>query len=209
MENAYRTIYLQNQQKQAKRYDLGRFDRKGKSAEKELEFFKGLTSQAANVAHQIEAGGYDTNSITKLEELLATFQGLYNNYAQEKIRNPAAGASESMRQIMDNLRDVLMRIQQAAPHYAERVKEHLKELDTMYVKTGGSVFIRGVPTPAYLRDREVQNKVGGSMGKYTGEVQDNVTMYEPTLAERIARDGNLPLYEDHKYHKLMMNGDRN
>ena len=215
MEGAYRHAYLENQKKQANAYDLGRFDRKGKSAEKELEFFKGMTSQATNIANQIEAGGYDTNSITKLEELLATFQSLYNNYAQEKVRNPAVGASENMRQIMDNLRDVLIRIQQSAPQYAERVKEHLRDLESMYVKTGGSQFIKGVPTPAYLRggfipDNEKPNAVGtSSMGRYSGDVPYDVAYHEPTLAERMAKDGNIPLYEEHRYSKMAMNSDWN
>ena len=201
MEGAYRHAYLENQKKQANAYDLGRFDRKGKSAEKELEFFKGISSQAKNIENQIMSQGYDTNSITKLEELLATFQSLYNNYAQEKIRNPATGASEGMRIIMDQLKSVLNNIQQAAPQYAQRVQEHLKELNNMYVRTGGSQFIKGVPTPSYIR--------GGSMGRYTDQVPVDTYYHEPTLAERMAMDRNIPLYEDHKYHKMTMNSDYN
>lgn len=208
MEGAYRHAYLANQNRQAKNYDLGRFDRKGKSAEKELEFFKGMTSQASNIANQIEAGGYDTNSITKLEELLSTFQSLYNNYAQEKVRNPAVGASENMRQIMDNLRDVLIRIQQSAPQYAERVKEHLRDLDSMYVKTGGGMNPRMVG--GFIPDNEKPNAVGtSSMGRYSGDVPYDVAYHEPTLAERMAKDGNIPLYEEHRYSKMAMNSDWN
>jgi len=193
MEGAYRHAYLENQKKQANAYDLGRFDRKGKSAEKELEFFKGIASQAKNIENQIMSQGYDTNSITKLEELLATFQSLYNNYAQEKIRNPATGASEGMRIIMDQLKTVLNNIQQAAPQYAQRVQEHLKELNNMYVRTGGAKH----------------NMSGGSMGRYTDQVPVDTYYHEPTLAERMAMDRNIPLYEDHKYHKMTMNSDYN
>lgn len=211
MEGAFRQIYIANQKKQASAYDLGRFDKRGKTAEKELEFFKGLTSQAKNIGEQIMAQGYDTNSITKLEELLATFQSLYNNYAQEKIRNPAAGQSEHMREIMDALKGTLMQLQQSAPMYAARAAEHLKNLESMYVKTGGSVFIKGVPTPRHLpqKDAEIPNKVGGSMGRYTGDTHYDVNYHEPTLMERMARDGNIPLYEEHRYSKMQMNDDYN
>jgi hypothetical protein len=207
MEGAFRQIYLANQKKQASAYDLGRFDRKGKTAEKELEFFRGLTSQAKNIGEQIMAQGYDTNSITKLEELLAAFQSLYNNYAQEKIRNPAAGASIQMRETMDALKHTLQQLQQSAPMYAARATEHLKNLESMYVRTGGSVYSK----PSYLQqqDNEIPNKVSGSMGSYTGDTRYDVNYHEPTLMERMARDGNIPLYEEHRYSKMQLNDDYN
>jgi hypothetical protein len=185
----YQQHYLANQNKSAKNYDIERFRGK-KDQKKELEFFKGLASQANNIAEDIMSQGYDTNKINKLEKLLADFQGLYNVYYQEKVRNPAYGLSNDMRAVMDAIRNVLLRIREVAPMYSQRVKEHLTELENMYVRTGG-------------------RKSGGSVSTYTGDVSNDIDLYEPSIMERINNQKNIERYENYKYSRLAMNDDFN
>jgi hypothetical protein len=196
----YQKTYIANQSKQASRYDNERFS-KFKDSKKELEFFKGLNSQINNIANNIEAGNNDLSQMSKLEELLAQFNALYNSYYAEIARNPQNKASEPMRNIMNSLRNSLQMISQASPQYARQMAEHLKNLDAMYVKTGGSTFIKGVPTPQHLS--------GGSLGTYTGDTPDDINMYEPSIMERINKQHNIERYENHKYTRLQMNDDFN
>lgn len=185
----YQKTYIANQNRQASRYDNERFS-KFKDSKKELEFFKGLNSQINNIANNIEAGNNDLSQMSKLEELLAQFNALYNSYYAEIARNPQNKASEPMRNIMNSLRNSLQMISQASPQYARQMAEHLKNLDAMYVKTGGQM-------------------VGGSLGTYTGDTPDDINMYEPSIMERINKQQNIERYENHKYTRLQMNDDYN
>lgn len=198
----YRQKYLKTQKDAVNKMNEERFEKRGKVDDKMLEFFKGINQQVKGLANQIEAQGYDTNSMTKLEELLSNFNYLYNIYAQEIVRKPENKLSVPMRQIMDALKNTLMRLSQISPNYGRLLSGHLKNLDEMYVKTGGSVFIKGVPTPAHLR--------GGSLGRFTDNDNSyNYDYYEPTFLERLAQQKNIERYPDYVYSKPALNEDYN
>lgn len=193
-------LYRQNLERANKKNpDIRRW--KGKPMEgKDLEFFKGISSQIKNEASNIMAQGYDTNRITKLEKMLGDFTLLYNAYYEQITRNPQNKMSQPMRDIIDGLKKALIQIQGVAPEYADRLQEKLNELNDMYRRTGGQ-FIKGVPTPSYLS--------GGGLGTYNGDLPVNVEYYEPTLEERMANQKFLPLWRDKPYTKLQMNDDYN
>lgn len=198
----YRQRYLKTQKDAVNKMNEERFEKRGKVDEKTLEFFKGINQQVKGLANQIEAQGYDTNSMTKIEELLSNFNYLYNIYAQEIVRKPENKLSVPMRQIMDALKNTLLRLAQISPNYSRLLQGHLKNLDEMYVKTGGSVFIKGVPTPEHLR--------GGSLGKFTDNDNSyNYDYYEPTFLERLSQQKNIERYPDYVYSKPALNEDYN
>ena len=174
---------------------------KGKVMEgKELEFFKGKAFQIVNEANNVMADGYNNNSITRIERLLGDFNLLYNAYYEQIVRNPANKLSQPMRDIIDQIKSVLVQLQEVSPEYANRLNAQLNQLNDMYRRTGGSIF-KGVPTPSYLN--------GGGNGTYNGDVPVDVEYYEPTLEERMRTQKFLPLWEDNRYTKMEMNSDYN
>lgn len=201
----YQQRYLDNLKKHVARYDTKKFEeRGGEQNKKQLAFFEGVKNQVQGLAEQVMAQGYDTNTITTLEELLANFQAMYNQYAFDIVRKPSSGLSQYMREIIAQMNETIQRIAEHSPHYANRLAEHIRALEAMNVRTGGQMV--GQMVGGQAGDNRM---IGGSLGRYTGQIPIDVDVYEPTILERMAMQQNIQRYPNYEYSKMPFNEDYN